>query len=230
LEKRSLSQLSGGEQQRVSLARALVVEPVLLLMDEPLGALDRKLREEMQLEIKEMLRRLHVTAIFVTHDQDEALAMADRVAVMYRGRIEQVDAPATIYENPSTVFCASFLGMSNILQGELSRPNSSPLLSTASGLRLACPEVESPAKQATFMIRPEKVVIGGDEAMGENCFRGEIASLRYLGSTIEYHVALPTGDHIIAKQQQGTANLCVHSVGSTVTIQIPIASMRWLQD
>lgn len=230
LEKRSLQQLSGGEQQRVSLARALVVEPVLLLMDEPLGALDRKLREEMQLEIKEMLRRLHVTAVFVTHDQDEALAMADRVAVMYRGKIEQIDPPAAIYENPSTVFCASFLGMSNILKGQVSRKTSSPTLSTSSGLSLVCPKAESLAAQATLMIRPEKVVIGNGEAKGENCFRGEIVSLRYLGSTIEYHIALPSGDRIIAKQQQGTGSLGAFSRGSVATIQLPVASMRWLKE
>ena len=115
LEKRKPGQLSGGQQQRVALARALVVEPPVLLCDEPLGALDRKLRQQMQFELKELQRRLGVTLVFVTHDQEEALAMSDRIAVMNRGRVEQVGAPTEIYERPRTRFVADFIGEINLL-------------------------------------------------------------------------------------------------------------------
>ena len=110
------SQLSGGQQQRVALARALVVEPPMLLCDEPLGALDRKLRQQMQFELKELQKRLGVTLVFVTHDQEEALAMSDRIAVMNKGRVEQVGAPTEIYERPCTRFVADFIGEINILE------------------------------------------------------------------------------------------------------------------
>src|SRR5689334_3686961 len=116
LEERRPGQLSGGQQQRVALARALVVEPRVLLCDEPLGALDRKLRQQMQFELKELQRRLGITLVFVTHDQEEALAMSDRIAVMNAGRVEQVGAPTEIYERPRTRFVADFIGEINILE------------------------------------------------------------------------------------------------------------------
>jgi putative spermidine/putrescine transport system ATP-binding protein len=116
MEDRRPSQLSGGQQQRVALARALVIEPRVLLCDEPLGALDRKLRQQMQFELKELQRRLGVTLVFVTHDQEEALAMSDRIAVMNAGRVEQVGAPTEIYERPRTRFVADFIGEINILE------------------------------------------------------------------------------------------------------------------
>jgi putative spermidine/putrescine transport system ATP-binding protein len=116
LEERKPGQLSGGQQQRVALARALVVEPPVLLCDEPLGALDRKLRQQMQFELKELQKRLGVTLVFVTHDQEEALAMSDRIAVMNKGRVEQVGAPTEIYERPRTRFVADFIGEINILE------------------------------------------------------------------------------------------------------------------
>jgi ABC-type Fe3+/spermidine/putrescine transport system ATPase subunit len=118
MEERKPGQLSGGQQQRVALARALVVEPPVLLCDEPLGALDRKLRQQMQFELKELQKRLGVTLVFVTHDQEEALAMSDRIAVMNRGRVEQVGAPTEIYERPRTRFVADFIGEINILEGD----------------------------------------------------------------------------------------------------------------
>ena len=124
LEERKPGQLSGGQQQRVALARALVVEPPVLLCDEPLGALDRKLRQQMQFELKELQKRLGVTLVFVTHDQEEALAMSDRIAVMNRGRVEQVGAPTEIYERPRTRFVADFIGEINIL--EEARPGARP--------------------------------------------------------------------------------------------------------
>jgi spermidine/putrescine transport system ATP-binding protein len=226
--------LSGGEQQRVALARALIVEPAVLLLDEPLGALDRKLREEMQLEVKELLRRLHITSIFVTHDQDEALAMADRVAVMNQGRIEQVDTPEMIYENPRTPFCAGFLGLSNIFHGKLAPGEDGPgpvSLTTSAGLRLTCPAgpPQPPSGEAALMIRPEKVILAEGAAAGVNCFRGEIAGLKYLGATIEYHVALREGERIVLRQQQSLASGPAPRPGQSVTVQIPATALRWLE-
>jgi putative spermidine/putrescine transport system ATP-binding protein len=140
LEERKPGQLSGGQQQRVALARALVVEPPVLLCDEPLGALDRKLRQQMQFELKELQKRLGVTLVFVTHDQEEALAMSDRIAVMNRGRVEQVGAPTEIYERPRTRFVADFIGEINILeeasQARALRPEKIRLVAPA-GARVA---------------------------------------------------------------------------------------------
>ena len=135
LEERKPGQLSGGQQQRVALARALVVEPPVLLCDEPLGALDRKLRQQMQFELKELQKRVGVTLVFVTHDQEEALAMSDRIAVMNKGRVEQVGAPTEIYERPRTRFVADFIGEINILeeagQARALRPEKIRLVATA---------------------------------------------------------------------------------------------------
>ncbi len=140
LEERKPGQLSGGQQQRVALARALVVEPPVLLCDEPLGALDRKLRQQMQFELKELQKRLGVTLVFVTHDQEEALAMSDRIAVMNKGRVEQVGAPTEIYERPRTRFVADFIGEINILEEQGTaralRPEKIRFVATA-GARLA---------------------------------------------------------------------------------------------
>jgi spermidine/putrescine ABC transporter ATP-binding subunit len=229
-EKRRPSQLSGGEQQRVALARALVVEPTVMLMDEPLGALDRKLREEMQLELKELVRRLNLTSVFVTHDQDEALAMADRVAVMHFGRIEQVDTPEAIYETPRTLFCASFLGLSNVFEGTLALDTSGlATLTTPSGLRLACPTPQSPADQGLLMIRPEKVVLLEEDINAENGLRCEVVSLKYLGATIEYHLKTPSGEHIVARQQMSGKSTAVYESGQPITAYLPVASLRWLE-
>ena len=229
-EKRLPSQLSGGEQQRVALARALIVEPAVLLLDEPLGALDRKLREEMQLEVKELLHRLRLTSIFVTYDQDEALAMADRVAVMHQGRLEQVDTPEAIYESPRTTFCAGFLGLSNIFEGKVAQNGSdSAVLTTLTGLSLTCSLSDMPTEQTMLMIRPEKVRLIEGDADGHNCFRGEIISLKYLGAMIEYHVTLASGERVIAQQQQIAADTVPYRPGAVVTVHLPVASLRRLE-
>ncbi|MES1162822.1 MAG: ABC transporter ATP-binding protein, partial [Rhizobacter sp.] len=165
---RPISALSGGQQQRVAVARAIATRPRLILLDEPLSALDRKLRETMQIELRQMLRDAGMTAIFVTHDQEEALVMSDRIAVMNRGRIEQFDAPEAIYARPRTPFALNFVGLSSQWQGEVSRvAGDTIMVQTASGA-IEAPTAASPglAVGASVLVgvRPEMIQIGRDDA------------------------------------------------------------------
>jgi putative spermidine/putrescine transport system ATP-binding protein len=183
-EDRKPSMLSGGQRQRVALARALVNRPSLLLLDEPLGALDLKLREEMQVELKAIQRDVGVTFVFVTHDQEEALTLSDRVAVFHQGRIEQVGRPSELYEHPATAFVASFVGTSNLLEDAAARS----LL----------------GKAGTFGIRPEKLRLV-DAAMtaarDESHADGVVREVIYAGPATRFHVDLDAGGVLIAVQQ-----------------------------
>ena len=198
-ERRLPRQLSGGEQQRVALARALVFRPRVLLMDEPLGALDKKLRAHMQLELKHIQRHLHVTVIYVTHDQEEALTMSDRVAVMQRGRIEQVGTPAELYEAPASRFVADFLGESNFVDGVVlgATAGGQWLVRAAGGLEFrgvgAAPLRAGQA--VTAAVRPEKLVPLGESAVagpgdGVNTCKGIVEEAIYVGDATRYRVAL----------------------------------------
>ncbi|HVR65652.1 MAG TPA: ABC transporter ATP-binding protein [Verrucomicrobiae bacterium] len=182
---RKPSQLSGGQRQRVALARALINQPSVLLLDEPLGALDLKLREQMQVELKSIQRRVGITFIYVTHDQGEALSMSDRVAVFNKGCIEQIGSPTEIYEHPATTFVAGFVGISNILSG--------PVAATIQGAPRA------------FSIRPEKITMAfeGDAAppSGSCAVRGTIDSLLYLGAATRFNVALNDGGELTVIEQ-----------------------------
>jgi putative spermidine/putrescine transport system ATP-binding protein len=178
------SQLSGGQRQRVALARALVNRPKVLLLDEPLGALDLKLREEMQVELKAIQRQVGITFIFVTHDQEEALTMSDRIVVFSRGRIEQVGAPAEVYERPATPFVAGFVGTSNLLQGEAAR--------TVFG------------KDGVFSVRPEKIRVateGEQPGPGEDGATGTVRDVVYVGPATRFLVDLDAGGTLVALQQ-----------------------------
>ncbi|MEO8228876.1 MAG: ABC transporter ATP-binding protein [Chloroflexota bacterium] len=190
-EARKPSQLSGGQRQRVALARALVNRPRVLLLDEPLGALDLKLREEMQIELKAIQHKVGITFIYVTHDQEEALTMSDRIAVFDRGRIEQVGTPADVYERPATVFVAGFVGTSNLLRGEVAE-------------RIV-------GRPGTFTVRPEKIrmaeptdVPGEDETSAT----GRIREVIYLGPDTRYVVALDAGGELVVTAQ----NLSISSM------------------
>ena len=176
--KRKPSQLSGGQRQRVALARALVNRPKVLLLDEPLGALDLKLREEMQVELKAIQRDVGITFVFVTHDQGEALSMSNRVAVFNRGRVEQVGTPREIYNDPKTEFVAGFVGTSNVLSAELS----SELLGKA--------EVHS--------IRPERIRIVDKPDAGDISIAGTVSDVQYLGADSRVRVDLADGSHLLA--------------------------------
>jgi len=199
-EQRYPRQLSGGQQQRVALARALVYRPPVLLMDEPLGALDKKLREEMQLEIKHIQESLNITTIYVTHDQEEALTMSDRIAVMRDGRIEQIGTPRELYERPVSEFVASFIGESNFLMGRLERRDGRASLVTEDGWRVAIPDTEDlpVGEQVTVALRPERIVLG--ERRGENHAEGTIEEIIYGGEATKFRIRL-LGDRLLTVKQ-----------------------------
>ena len=184
LGERKPSQLSGGQRQRVALARALILKPRVLLLDEPLGALDLKLRQEMQVELKALQEQVGITFVYVTHDQEEALTMSDRLAVFNRGRIEQVGSPAEIYEAPASVFVAGFVGISNLISGP-----------AAKGII---------GKDATFSIRPEKIHIlqaGAGAPKGGYTTKGRIRDVIYLGMYTRYEVEIESGNSLTVVQQ-----------------------------
>jgi len=175
-ENRKPSQLSGGQRQRVALARALVNRPAVLLLDEPLGALDLKLRQQMQIELKELQREVGITFIFVTHDQEEALTMSDRIAVFDKGKIQQLDRPAAIYEKPTNEFVAGFVGVSNLISGSAAQ--------TLLG------------KSGTFTVRPEKIQISQSSGAA-----GTIKEVEYLGPATRFIVDLDAGVRLVVLKQ-----------------------------
>lgn len=204
-EKRLPSQLSGGQQQRVALARALVVKPACLLLDEPLSNLDAKLRVEMRLEIKHIIKTLGITAIYVTHDQAEALSMADRCAIMRFGRIEQIGTPRELYEQPGNRFIADFLGCSNLFDAKVvSRDSDSLRLTNIAGSWLSrpCRRPFPEGAEVTMAVRPEKVRLSEwpAEVAATNVFPGRLKEAIYLGAAVEYRVELNCGLIINALQ------------------------------
>jgi spermidine/putrescine transport system ATP-binding protein len=195
-EERKPAQMSGGQQQRVALARALVNHPKVLLLDEPLGALDLKLRKQMQLELKRIQQEVGITFVYVTHDQEEAMTMSNRLAVMRLGRIEQLGEPEDVYESPATEFVASFLGASNLLEGELQEPASNGLATVglAMGPAVHLPSDRLPTRSAGPLkvgVRPEKVSIApsGDEVPSDhNSITGRVAMSTYIGVSHQFKV------------------------------------------
>jgi putative spermidine/putrescine transport system ATP-binding protein len=184
--------LSGGQQQRVALARALVIEPAILLLDEPLSNLDAKLREELREEIRDIQRRLRITTVFVTHDQEEALTMSDRIAVMNAGRIEQVGSPTEIYEKPKTPFVAGFIGRMNRIEAKVTASKGGYSILEATGLRLAAPVTLPQGTRATVMIRPHRIHLartGNAAAARQNSLRATIGKVTFAGETVQYEVS-----------------------------------------
>jgi putative spermidine/putrescine transport system ATP-binding protein len=213
-DQRLPRQLSGGEQQRVALARALVFRPPVLLMDEPLGALDKKLRAHMQLELKHIQQHLHVTVIYVTHDQEEALTMSDRVAVMQRGRVEQVGTPAELYEAPVNRFVADFLGESNFLDAQVVRPTGDGrhLARTRGGVELqgVGAGLIREGQPVTAAVRPEKLTLSEEPpprpAAGPlNVCKGSIEELIYVGDATRYRVLVGGDGTLTVKVQNRLA-------------------------
>jgi spermidine/putrescine transport system ATP-binding protein len=198
LAQRRPTQLSGGQQQRVALARALVNRPSLLLLDEPLGALDLKLRRQMQVELKAIQMEVGLTFLHVTHDQEEAMDMADTVAVMNKGRIEQMGAPEALYERPKTIFVSKFLGQSNIFVGEIVESNADSVSINVAGSRVTVPtkRAEKTTGKIAIGVRPEKATFHEDEApaasAGLNIIGpGEIIDIRFTGVSNQYLIEIP---------------------------------------
>jgi len=207
------SHLSGGMQQRVALARALVIRPRVLLLDEPLAALDRKLREEMRAELREIQRAVGITTIFVTHDQHEALGLSDRVAVMNAGRIEQLGTPREVYQRPATGFVADFIGASSALEG---RAVDAGTVELAGGQRIAVrlPRPLEPGTRVRLLIRPERVEPGDG---GANALPARVASVMFLGDHAEVRLELPGGARVLAVVR-GTV---VVEPGDRLTVTLP---------
>jgi spermidine/putrescine transport system ATP-binding protein len=198
-------QLSGGQQQRVALARALVNRPAVVLLDEPLGALDFKLRKQMQVELSNLHRDLGLTFVMVTHDQEEALSLSDRIAVMRGGAIEQIGSPSEIYESPRTAFVADFIGETNLFEGRIESVDGSTLaVITKTGLQMVVQlqpgrKIPEPTRTLTVSVRPEKIRLSfSPPANGTNCFEGRLNNIMYLGTHAHYVVELIEGDRITA--------------------------------
>lgn len=208
--KRKPHQLSGGQQQRVAVARALINHPQVLLLDEPLGALDLKLRRQMQLELKRIQTEVGITFIHVTHDQEEAMTMADTVAVMNAGRVEQLGDPADLYENPRTTFVANFLGTSNLIEGEVVSTGTDLVVSAGGGkLRLPadrCPAPTVNGGRLLLGIRPEKISLAHRDdadaiAQGRNRVTGRIVDSSFIGVSTQYVVESPAGKSLQVYEQ-----------------------------
>ena len=204
--KRRPSMLSGGQQQRVALARALVNRPKVLLLDEPLGALDLKLRKEMQLELKSLQEEVGITFVYVTHDQEEALTMSDRIAVMNEGKVQQLADPTTLYETPANRFVAGFIGQTNVFSGTVEAASGDRVtLHTPQGARIEATSrhLRNGAKASTggeahAAVRPEKIRFG--EA-GDNVLPAEVKQIVYLGASTQYIVELEGGERLVLYQQ-----------------------------
>jgi spermidine/putrescine transport system ATP-binding protein len=225
MEHRYPRQLSGGQQQRVALARALILHPEVLLLDEPLGALDLKLRKEMQLELKSLQEKVGITFIYVTHDQEEALTMSDRIAVMERGRLAQVGTPEEIYEFPKTRFVADFIGVSNFFSGDILELEPDGLVvKTAGGLRVTLPPAQDAAagQRIHFSVRPEKFKVEPQSATSdwENCFGGRVSNKIYLGDSMHYTIALSSQEEITTffKNQRSAVRQLSFTVGDQVLV------------
>jgi spermidine/putrescine transport system ATP-binding protein len=224
MEDRRPAQLSGGQQQRVALARALVLAPPVLLLDEPLGALDARLRVDLQVELKRIQEQLGITFIYVTHDQDEALTMSDRVAVMSGGRIEQCGVPRELYEEPVSAFVANFLGVSNLV----------PVSVNGEGLKLGsfalrCERRSTVNGGALVMIRPENVKLEPREAGGENRVPGMVEEVVYLGFHQEVRVRLATGA-LVKADVPNDGDHTEFDQGDPVAVHLPARYLRVLEE
>ena len=205
LAQRKPTQLSGGQQQRIALARAIVNRPALLLLDEPLGALDLKLRRQMQIELKWIQREVGLTFVHVTHDQEEAMTMADTIAVMNEGKIEQMGSPADLYDNPETAFVANFLGQSNLIKGKIDGNDGDNLVVDLYGQKISMPKKRSHAVDSSLYagIRPEKFRISrlGTPVKGNILTGGHIEDVSYIGVSTQYVVAMPWGQEVMVFEQ-----------------------------
>lgn len=221
LAQRKPTQLSGGQQQRIALARAIVNRPALLLLDEPLGALDLKLRRQMQIELKWIQKEVGLTFVHVTHDQEEAMTMADTIAVMNEGEIEQMGSPAELYDNPETAFVANFLGQSNLIKGTITGNDGDKLVADVFGQKISLPKNRSHAVDNSIYagIRPEKFRISRVETSvsGNILTGGKIEDVSYIGVSTQYQVAMPWGQELMVFEQNDDG-VAPFNVGESVNI------------
>ncbi len=228
-QERKPNQLSGGQQQRVALARALILNPAVLLLDEPLGALDAKLRKALQIELKALQEEIGITFIYVTHDQEEALTMSDRLAVMSEGKIEQIGPPKQVYEEPRNVYVADFLGVSNLMDAVAEGGNGGGSCRVRLGESVLDSAVgdlgaRGPVK---IVIRPERVLIERREATGSNAVPGMVERVVYVGPVIQMIVRLAPGESIQAMvPNRGGGQF---AQGTTVTVRMPPDALRILE-
>ena len=214
-------QLSGGQQQRVALARALAFEPIILLLDEPLSALDAKIRVALRHEIRDIQRQLGITTVYVTHDQEEALELSDRIVVMSEGRVEQIGTPFEIYNFPATEFVASFVGTLNAVKASISRPAERRLTLAGTEIETSS-ELEGAAGQAvSAAIRPEMITIGGEDGRdGRNRIDATVEDVAFLGAVVRVRTKLADGS-VVSVDTFNNPNLAVPAAGSTVTLRFP---------
>jgi len=230
LGARAPRQLSGGQQQRVALARALVNRPRVLLLDEPLGALDLKLRKEMQLELKHLQTHLGITFVYVTHDQEEALTMSDRIVLMRQGRIAQIGTPRELYDRPASRYVADFIGDTNLLAGTVVEcaAGVATLRVGDVALRGLCDGALPAGREAWLTVRPEAIrLIDGPAApAGQNTVAGTVNDAVYAGSALRVHVTLPGGQRLVASVPSGT----IVAAGAPVTLSWPVELARCVGD
>jgi spermidine/putrescine transport system ATP-binding protein len=227
-ERRKPSQISGGQQQRVALARALVLGPRVLLLDEPLGALDAQLRKSLQVELKALQAELGITFVLVTHDQEEALTMSDRLAIMNGGRVEQAGSPRDVYEEPETVFVATFLGVSNLLSAEAAgRDGAGCVLRVGERSLRAEQGATASGGTVTAVIRPERVGVEPQGGTGENRLPAMVERSVFLGGSFELYVRVVGGDLLRATvPNDGSAH--AYAEGAPVTLHLPADALRVL--
>ncbi len=232
LKNRRTSQISGGQQQRVALARALAPRPKVLLLDEPLSALDLKLRKEMQIELKRLQHETGITFVFVTHDQEEALTMSDRVAVMSKGKVLQIGSPRDIYDRPAERFVANFIGDTNFLEGSLeSSANgqaSIRLQQYGAVIKAALPEGKVPSGRVSVVVRPEHAALVADPTKGT--MRGRLENIVYFGTDTHYHLRLVDGHEFIIRQQNRRGAIEGLATGAEAGIVIPDDAAQVLRD
>jgi spermidine/putrescine transport system ATP-binding protein len=229
LAKRKPAQLSGGQQQRVALARALILEPAVLLLDEPLGALDAKLRHQLQDELKTLQRTVGITFVYVTHDQEEALTMSDRMAVMSHGVVEQIGTPREVYDAPTTEFVADFLGISNLLSVEAVSGGADECVLRLGEFTLTARGGETRARGvAKCVVRPERVTLEPADATGENRVPGMVERLVYLGSATRANVRLATGQTLQSLIPSDGRPVAFEQ-GSAVQVELPADALRVVQ-
>ena len=233
-EKRYPNELSGGQKQRVAVARALVTHPTVLLLDEPLAALDAKLREEMQIELINLQKEVGITFVYVTHDQTEALALSHRIAVMNKGRVEQIDEPSKIYSFPTSRFVADFIGTCNLLEGPVTASGNGVVTVDVNGLgpvRVAASSPVAAGAGVAIALRPEKIRVQSAtaEGAGENRFRGTVTDYLYLGDVTVYIVSTPAGrkiETLLANSAAGRTKF--FEVGDAVEISWPVEAGHFI--